>query len=65
MDSELSESSMAKVNLLNNSFSKSNRKTTNTGSYSANLKQNSTENQPLKEGVRDLLIKHHLFSWDL
>ena len=20
---------------------------------------------PLKEGVRDLLIKHHLFSWDL
>ncbi|XP_064478602.1 small G protein signaling modulator 3 homolog [Ornithodoros turicata] len=21
--------------------------------------------QPLKEGVRDLLVKHHLFSWDL
>jgi len=20
---------------------------------------------PLKEGVRDLLIKHHLFSWDI
>ena len=21
--------------------------------------------QPLKEGVRDMLVKHHLFSWDL
>lgn len=21
--------------------------------------------QPLKEGVKDMLIKHHLFSWDL
>ena len=20
--------------------------------------------QPLKEGVRDMLVKHHLFSWD-
>lgn len=24
-----------------------------------------TQNQPLKEGVRDMLVKHHLFSWDL
>lgn len=23
------------------------------------------EKQPLKENVRDMLIKHHLFSWDL
>ncbi|ERL86155.1 hypothetical protein D910_03568 [Dendroctonus ponderosae] len=22
-------------------------------------------NQPLKEGVRDMLVKHHLFSWDI
>lgn len=22
-------------------------------------------NQPLKDGVRDMLVKHHLFSWDL
>ncbi len=21
--------------------------------------------KPLKEGVRDMLVKHHLFSWDL
>lgn len=21
--------------------------------------------QPLKDGVRDMLVKHHLFSWDL
>lgn len=21
--------------------------------------------QPLKEGVRDMLVKHHLFSWDI
>lgn len=21
--------------------------------------------EPLKEGVKDILIKHHLFSWDL
>ncbi|PNI48761.1 SGSM3 isoform 2, partial [Pan troglodytes] len=21
--------------------------------------------QPLKEGVRDMLVKHHLFSWDV
>ncbi|VDK61167.1 unnamed protein product [Onchocerca ochengi] len=25
----------------------------------------SSFDQPLKEGVRDMLIKHHLFSWDL
>ena len=24
-----------------------------------------TESQPLKDGVRDMLVKHHLFSWDL
>ncbi|MFH4973717.1 hypothetical protein AB6A40_000426 [Gnathostoma spinigerum] len=24
-----------------------------------------SSDQPLKEGVRDMLIKHHLFSWDL
>jgi small G protein signaling modulator 3 len=23
------------------------------------------QNQPLKDGVRDMLVKHHLFSWDL
>uniref|UniRef100_A0A1A9ZR04 Small G protein signaling modulator 3 n=1 Tax=Glossina pallidipes TaxID=7398 RepID=A0A1A9ZR04_GLOPL len=23
------------------------------------------ESQPLKDGVRDMLVKHHLFSWDL
>lgn len=22
-------------------------------------------NQPLKDGVRDMLVKHHLFSWDI
>ena len=22
-------------------------------------------NLPLKEGVRDMLVKHHLFSWDI
>lgn len=27
--------------------------------------QRSSVEQPLKEGVRDMLIKHHLFSWDL
>ncbi|KHJ76788.1 hypothetical protein OESDEN_23593, partial [Oesophagostomum dentatum] len=27
------------------------------------LKQNGEE--PLKKGVTDMLIKHHLFSWDL
>ena len=21
--------------------------------------------EPLREGVRDMLVKHHLFSWDL
>ncbi|VDN04666.1 unnamed protein product [Thelazia callipaeda] len=33
-----------------------------------NISSGSTQssfNQPLKEGVRDMLIKHHLFSWDL
>ncbi|XP_063711051.1 small G protein signaling modulator 3-like [Symsagittifera roscoffensis] len=24
-----------------------------------------SSNKPMKEGVRDLLVKHHLFSWDL
>ncbi|XP_050519484.1 small G protein signaling modulator 3 homolog [Diabrotica virgifera virgifera] len=24
-----------------------------------------TNNQPLKDGVRDMLVKHHLFSWDI
>ncbi|XP_077286279.1 small G protein signaling modulator 3 homolog isoform X2 [Arctopsyche grandis] len=24
-----------------------------------------TQSQPLKDGVRDMLVKHHLFSWDL
>jgi hypothetical protein len=23
------------------------------------------QSQPLKDGVRDMLVKHHLFSWDL
>lgn len=23
------------------------------------------EKQPLKEGVQDMLVKHHLFSWDI
>uniref|UniRef100_A0A7E4V5X8 RUN and TBC1 domain-containing protein 3 n=1 Tax=Panagrellus redivivus TaxID=6233 RepID=A0A7E4V5X8_PANRE len=35
-------------------------------SIDASLSGASTTNkQPLKEGVRDMLIKHHLFSWDL
>lgn len=24
-----------------------------------------SNSQPLKDGVRDMLVKHHLFSWDL
>lgn len=28
-------------------------------------KKGGTESQPLKDGVRDMLVKHHLFSWDL
>lgn len=24
-----------------------------------------SNNQPLKDGVRDMLVKHHLFSWDI
>uniref|UniRef100_A0A1I7ZVY2 RUN and TBC1 domain-containing protein 3 n=1 Tax=Steinernema glaseri TaxID=37863 RepID=A0A1I7ZVY2_9BILA len=36
------------------------------GSRDGNTKRNvPTSKQPLKEGVRDMLIKHHLFSWDL
>jgi hypothetical protein len=27
--------------------------------------QTKTSYQPLKEGVKDMLVKHHLFSWDL
>jgi len=23
------------------------------------------EKKPLKEGVQDMLVKHHLFSWDI
>lgn len=23
------------------------------------------QSQPLRDGVRDMLVKHHLFSWDL
>lgn len=23
------------------------------------------EQRPLKEGVQDMLVKHHLFSWDI
>lgn len=23
------------------------------------------EQKPLKEGVQDMLVKHHLFSWDI
>ncbi|XP_055609393.1 small G protein signaling modulator 3 homolog [Uranotaenia lowii] len=28
-------------------------------------KREATQSQPLKDGVRDMLVKHHLFSWDL
>ena len=28
-------------------------------------KKDVVQNQPLKDGVRDMLVKHHLFSWDL
>lgn len=27
--------------------------------------QKEVSSAPLKDGVRDMLIKHHLFSWDL
>jgi hypothetical protein len=29
------------------------------------LPGSSDEFVPLKEGVKDMLVKHHLFSWDL
>lgn len=28
-------------------------------------KKRDPNNQPLKDGVRDMLVKHHLFSWDI
>ncbi|XP_053694726.1 small G protein signaling modulator 3 homolog isoform X1 [Sabethes cyaneus] len=28
-------------------------------------KREAVQSQPLKDGVRDMLVKHHLFSWDL
>lgn len=28
-------------------------------------KQTATTFKPFKDGVKDMLVKHHLFSWDL
>ncbi|KAG8138106.1 putative Small G protein [Naja naja] len=28
-------------------------------------KREEKEKKPLKEGVQDMLVKHHLFSWDI
>ena len=39
--------------------------TNTTTSKKSSADQSSGNSKPMKEGVRDLLVKHHLFSWDL
>lgn len=47
-------------------LSASQSKSTIRKSSSIDSSMNGTRNAaPLREGVRDMLIKHHLFSWDL
>lgn len=41
------------------------RRSMSTNSITSNASSATAKQQPLREGVRDMLVKHHLFSWDL